>query len=290
MVTLLIAVGLLGCAAPECAGACGDPADPAPDGEDTAAMVYSSEPPVPEWTAEDVGEQIEALVALGAPNPVDLAQIFGDLMTRGDELCPGDTSQFEQIPGCETADGYVYSGTAFLTVGEWLFIDHDRVPIIWFHGGDFEIRRPDGTRFSGGGDLDYTTEKGDALVSTFTLAGSWQDEARIDWLGQTFSGVYSAEVVRTETDHAITLSGGIGVGDLDLNFVDMAWDSSGPCAGAATGALQVRGPRGYWYGWDLGHDCDACGAVTFHQDQDLGELCLDLTEWGNALYELSRPR
>lgn len=289
MVALLMAFGLAGCAPSACQDGCGSATDD-PTPEDTAAMVYSTEDPDPVWTADDVGARITELMSYGAPNPVDIADAFARIMSEGDELCPGDPFTLVNAP-CSAADGSYYQGIGWLYVADRVRIADADIPATWYHGGDFEILRASGARFAGGGDLKYTTEFGDSqATTTFIVKGTWEDATREDWLGAAFSGVYTGVVSREVDAWSFTINGGIGVGDLDTQFVNVSWSSAEPCLGAPTGTIEVRDARGYWYAWDLGDDCDACGPVTFHQDQDLGELCLDLSEWGALMAQLSSPR
>ncbi len=291
MATLLVALVLTGCSPSDCVQDCsqGDGGSAAEE-EDTAAMVYSTEDPDPVWNADEVGTVITTLTAFGAPNPVDIANDFADILAVGDGACPADPYSLQHTP-CTSESGYYYQGVGWLYVAETMDLAGRAVPSTWFHGGDFEILRPDGSRLAGGGDLKYFSEFDETQsVTSFIVAGTWDDSARDDWLGAPFSGVYTGEIVHQEGAWSFTVNGGIGVGDVDSQFVDVVWDSASACEGAPTGMIQVRDARGYWYAWDLGDDCDACGEVIFHQDQDLGELCLDLKDWGGGMAYLSSPR
>lgn len=298
MAALLLAVGLFACSDSTCASGCEDSGGV--ELEDTGAMVYSTDDPAPLWTADEVGQQLEALVTYGPPNPVEIAETYVRVMAEGDALCPGDLRDLGQILGCTAENGYYYSGIAWLEISQVTELEGHEVLLDWYHGGDFEILRADGTRFAGGGDLDYAsepleeddTDAGpiDGLLTTFTVAGTWVDTGQRGWLGQGFSGVYTGEITLDGPDYAMSINGGVGLGELDLNFVNVGWSTAGACHGATTGRIQIRDARGFWYDWDLGDDCDGCGPVVFHQDQDLGELCLDLDDWGGAMVALSRPR
>lgn len=288
MATLLLAVGLIACSDSSCASGCDERGS---GQEDTAAMVYSTDEPPPLWTLDEVGQLVADLIAMGAPNPVDIGQSFSRVMAEGDEDCPGDPYRLSVNGGCTTDSGARYSGIGWLYVMDRTDVGGELVPSSWYHGGDFEIVRATGERFAGGGDLEYSTSgEVEEQLSEFTVAGSWVDEAQPGWFAEGFSGVYTGELLRSVQGTSLTINGGIGVGDRDLNFVNLQWSTLGDCDGAAVGTLQLREPEGYWYSWDLGDDCDACGALTFHQDQDLGELCLDLTAWGQTMTELSSPR
>ncbi len=264
--------------------------------EDTAAMVFDAEPPEPLWTADELGVALTRIMAIGAPNPIDIAQAFLDLMSRGDLICPGD-DEYMLVPpeGCETAIGYRFTGVGWYESGQTYELeDGSRVDADFGHNGDYEITRPDGSRLTGGGGLAYTTEYagGASVTSTFDLHGSFKDEGREDWLAVGFSGVFEA-VVYTSQDGgwAYGATGGIGLGDGDDLFLDGArWASDDACAGRLSGSIHLRDARGFWTEWALGDDCDDCGEVIFHESQSLGELCLETTAWGRELHRQSALR
>lgn len=268
------------------------PADERP-AEDTAAMIYEAEDPEPLLSAEQVGEAILAAVALGAPSPAEIAETYAQAMEEGTDRCPGEGTDLYQVEGgCMTEARTLYAGVGWYDVGDEAWVDGAMVEYSFAHGGDFEIRWEDGERFAGGGELEVLSDRlgDDLLSSSIYVAGSWEDTRRADWLGQRLSAVYTAELGVTEAGSALTLTGGFGVGELHLFLDALSWDPAGACAGVATGAVHVRDERGTWSAWELGSDCDACGPVIFHEDQDLGELCLDLAGWGEALVAASTPR
>lgn len=266
------------------------------DTEDTAAMVYSTGDPEPLWNADEVGEQLSAFMAVGAPNPRDICDVFSNIMALGDDDCPGDPYNLSTVPaGCDTDDGFHYAGIGWYYASDWLSLeDGGQVDLSYSHGGDFEIFYPSGLRFAGGGGMSYMSEQEDGelkITSDFEVHGSWIDESRQDWLAAGFSGVYEATVTNYgDGDYGFTATGGIGLGSSHIFLDEATWDTTDACAGALSGAIHLRDARGFWTVWDLGDDCDTCGTVTFHEDDDLGELCLDTTEWGHLLFILSTPR
>lgn len=291
MKKLLLAIWLPACQPPKAGEEGGGEAE---TGDNLDAMVYSSEDPEALWTAEEMGEYLSELIALGAPNPIDITSAFRTIMTMGDEDCPNDIYNLSTIPeGCDTDAGYHYAGIGWYYASDWIeTTDGGQIDISFSHGGDFEILYPDGKRFAGGGGMSYISERdGQTIVSEFEVHGSWVEQTRVDWLGVGFSGVYESTVTNYGGgDYAITMTGGIGVGDQHIYLDGATWDTTDACAGALSGAISVRDARGFWTEWKLGDDCDTCGSVTFHEDVDLGELCLDLTEWGQRLFALSTPR
>ncbi len=264
-------------------------------GEDTAAMVYSVEEPDPLWTAEEFGENLERIISLGAPNPGDITDAYLEIMGQGDELCPGDVYNLSTVPeGCDTETGAHYAGIGWYYSMEWEDMpDGSQQALSYTHGGDFEIIRANGLRFAGGGGLAFLSDDSseDSLTSEFDVHGTWVDEQRMDFLGIGFSGVYEATLRRDKDGgYAYSATGGIGLGEDHYYLDEATWDTDDACAGKMSGAIRVRDDRGFWTTWDVGDDCDDCGTVTFHEDNELGEFCLDTTEWGHLFYLLSTPR
>lgn len=290
MITCVLLAGLSGCE-----DECGPDCAPARGSDDTAAMVYAVETPEPAWTAEELGAELEAFTALGAPNPAELGEVFLAAMQAGDENCPGENVYaLETAPeGCDTEDGYHFAGIGWFQFEDFVQ-GEDGEPVVFdfSHGGDFEILRPDGTRLAGGGGIAYSSELGEGETDTsIELHGSWIDDARRDWLGVGFSGVYEAAVHEAGPEHwSFAIDGGLGLGGRILSFDDVSWDVDACPDGSPRGTFAMRDDRGYWTAWDVGDDCDGCGTVTFHDDVDLGELCLDLSAWGRLLYYMSIPR
>lgn len=264
--------------------------------EDTAAMVYTGGDPDPPWTAEEFGEELSTLMAMGAPNPIDICDVFQTIMTYGDEDCPGDPLNLSTIPeGCDTDEGFHYAGIGWYYAADWIrFEDGTQIDLTFSHGGDFEILYPGGQRFAGGGGMSYESQRSDdelEIITDFEVHGSWIDSTRSDWLGAGFSGVYEATVSNYGAgEYGFTATGGIGVGEYDMLLDGVTWDTTDACAGKLSGAVELRDADGYWTRWDVGDDCDDCGEVVFHGDTELGELCLDTTDWGRLLFMLSTPR
>ncbi len=121
------------------------------------------------------------------------------------------------------------------------------------------------------------------------MKGSWIDEDRQDWLGQGFSAVIDATLTRSDAGTAVAITGGLSVAELNVYLDDLRFGTAATCPDGLAGAMRVRDERGYWTTWALGEDCDACGTVTFHEDQDQGELCLDLSDWADAMVAANTP-
>jgi hypothetical protein len=86
----------------------------------------------------------------------------------------------------------------------------------------------------------------------------------------------------------VHFNGGLAVGEVQLHYDDVEWDSDGACPGVATGTVGIRDDLGYWYEWRLGDDCDHCGSI-YLQGEDLGEFCHDLDAWGQEAYASFAP-
>lgn len=272
-----------------CAPTADAPAGPATAGdgatsEDTAWMSYPAAGPTPELTPDDVGAILSAIAAQGGFNTQDIINAYHSAMSMGDELCPiGLTDMLNDVQGCTSRDGYNFAGIAWLT--EFAWDPPSGIPIDYFHGGDFVITTPDGRRMAGGGELLVeAVDVEDGREMTVDFKGSWVDERDDGWLGGGVSGVLAATVRERASEHSATLDGGLAMGSTALDFQDLVFDMEPECPGGLRGTIAVRDARGYWTDWRLGDDCDACGAVLFHGDVDLGELCLELDAWAAASY------
>lgn len=283
---LVGAVALAGCEVPVGGETGGDV-------EDTAAMVWSTETPSPELDLDAISAILSGVVTAGAPNGQDIASTWLEHLSHGEGSCPGGTEFMDRpASGCTTSAGWYYEGIGWyeVTAAEE-GPDGEMVELGLYNGGDFVILSPEGHRFAGGGELRLdTTDEGETRSTALNMAGSWIDEDRPDWLGLGFSAVYEGTLTSGPQGMAITLTGGLGVGDADLFLNGLSYDQAGDCPGVLRGAISVRDSRGYWSTWDLGQDCDTCGDVTFHEDQPVGELCLDLSAWGSLLLSANAPR
>jgi hypothetical protein len=265
------------------------------------------------WTVEEVEAEFQHYMSLGIPGGRAVSEVFAELMLHGDGNCPGSAQTLVNTSlGCYTDEGYYYYGIGWLFYG--LKREGDGAALEWVHGGDFELARPDGSTFSGGGDMYHmpviddsgpmvpdgwvqTGTESDVLEGIETVDrwsvevhGSWADSARDDWL-RNFSGVLMAEgrEDRSNGEKLLWIHGGLAVDDVDLFYDQTLWYGDDRCTQGVVGTIRLRDPRGYWFSWELGEDCDACGELSFHQDQSMGELCLDLSEYSRQTYEAWAP-
>jgi hypothetical protein len=291
-------------------GCSGEGPEPSDSGaQDSWTESPQAADPEPIWSVEEVGAELQHFMDQGVPGGRVIAEVFGELMSHGEGPCPGaPLALVNTYLGCETPEGYYYSGVG------WLFYAlkraSDGVALEWVHGGDFELGRPDGSTFSGGGDMYHvpvvaesgpvvpdgslqTGSESDLLEAAGTVErwsvdfhGSWADSSRDDWL-ENFSGIIRAEgrEDRSTGERLLWIHGGLAVDDVDLFYDQTLWYGDDRCTQGVVGTIRLRDPRGYWFSWELGEDCDACGELTFHQDQSMGELCVDLSEYSRQTYE-----
>jgi hypothetical protein len=251
--------------------------------EDTAWMSYPSTQPTPSLSLDDVSATLTEVAGYGSVNTLDIAYAFQAVMEHGGDACPsGVALSFSLVLGCTTQEGWTYAGIAWLDVTEADPISG--APLTYYLGGDFEIQDPDGGSFEGGGETTVTTTRSDGrLESEISYKGTWRDDSDKGWLGRGISGVFEATVVNSDDEHLATLDGGLAIGDKVMNFDNTVFDDL-DCPSGLKGTIGVRDDQGYWYEWRLGDDCDECGDVVFHGEQEMGELCLDVSQWANATY------
>ncbi len=280
---------LLGCVEPSCTTDCvsdsgGDTAD-AVEG-DSGVAPYVAEEPTPDWSIEEVREQIFGAFATGLPHAGTLRNTYLTMMAEGDADCVGSATIITQdyILGCVADSRYYYSGVC--VYDEASFAEGSGSSTTWGLGGDFELAYPDGRRFAAGGGATWNgfrANNGDERFSS-NIRGTWLDESQTNWLGEGLSALFDITGGVSDGKSHVTVDGGVAIGATDLYFDAMTWDWGGACAGAPVGDLRLRDPRGYWYIWSLEDDCDTCGDVVFHGDTLLGELCVDLTPVGEDAY------
>ena len=76
------------------------------------------------YDAEGVAAGIQEILAMELPNPYPLLLVFTDLMSRGDENCPGSLTSMVSpnvpLEGCTSTTGYTYAGVATLILDDLL--------------------------------------------------------------------------------------------------------------------------------------------------------------------------
>lgn len=254
----------------------GEPADTG----DSDRMHYDYDGGTSSWSLDDLEAAIGAFTEQGTPGPYALGQHMLDAMERGDETCPGEGLSFELLQPCTSRSGFTFFG-----IGWTLEEERDEATGLvtaYRHGADLEFLDPDGKRYFGAGEVEAAVEvfEDGSLTFTHEGSGSWQDELDTGWLG---SGISLAYTMEGEQDpggqRTMRWSGGLGIGAHTVAFDDFGWTDT---CGGPLGTLQVRDPDGYWLSWTPESDCAPCGTASA-DGQDLGELCLDLEDWGEAM-------
>ena len=77
----------------------------------------------PDWTPEELLEQMNRLMSYGLPNPYPIINRYMELYDEGGTPdCPGTNYNFDGADvdnaGCETQDGYFYAGLGELRQNE----------------------------------------------------------------------------------------------------------------------------------------------------------------------------
>ena len=228
---------------------------------------FSEAQPEPTWDAAQVASTLE--LALGhLPEPKLVVGAYLELMSLGDENCPGDAYQIldDFVSGCTSDNGYFYSGVTNFEFGEseWKGDLFDYEALV----GDFWIDTPDGERLEGGG---HATWAWNTHHTHIDIQGTWLwSGSETGWLSDGFSGDFVAKYF---TGEGIELNGAIDVSGVYVAMSDFYLVAS--CGWGPEGLLQLRDPAGGWYSLQLSF-CDPCGMVQFN-GTDLGEACLDLS-------------
>jgi len=258
----LTILALVGCASPSGGGK----SSPVVDTGGPALPEVEASTATPSWTAEDVGARLSDALSV-PPLGGDALFAYLDLMSRGDEECPGNVHHITDtwLHGCTASTGYSYAG-----VSEY-FEDPVGEPFpatVYGVAGDFWIITPEGSLFEAGG---HAVEvAGDALWVS-EVAGSWLWEDGPGWLASGFSGTLVLEKV--EGIHA-RVHGAAQVQGTSWSANELIL---GPSCGLLpmSGRLGLRDPSGGWYTLPL-ERCDPCGTVSF-EGEVLGEACVDFT-------------
>ncbi len=257
---------------------------PVEAGATTATGAASPTPsqPEPRWTAEEASTAVEAALAGGVPLPGPALDVWFELLSQGNDNCPGGAYQDGVLTalaggGCIAPSGYRYSGAGSGSRG-WTDADGDAEDDTWTAElkADGQIRDPEGAAFFFGGamwlTLAGTREAGGSFVGE--VLGTYRYErAETDWLRLgTSTASYVAGAIDAEGGWTFRGDGGFAVGEAALVMVD--FELGGRCGDQPAGTLGIRDPDGQWT--DLRFDetrCDGCGELTFDGRVALGEAC-----------------
>lgn len=258
--------------------------------------------PSPSHSDEEVVEGMEE--ALGLVFDADVNPLFDGFaiaMSAADDTCPsfiyaesGDA--WYQLPGCTTAAGAQFYGTAFTDAHGRETGDYSAT----FLGLLCEIDLPDGRSYRGNGNVIQRAQEdpeGNAYATKAISGGfSWTGEESVGtWVedGGGPSIDYDLEPDPDLHQRVASLNGSWNgpIGPFTAaNFMDisLAADNDGTCAQAPTGEVGLRDEAGDWYfitldgvGDAATSACDACGTLQF-REQSLGTICVDfslLVDW-----------
>jgi len=239
----------------------------------------------PEWSVEEVLNEVSEGLVHGLPDPYSPRDSFLGMFVGRDGQCPSDSgfNLSGSFNGCLSSTGYRFAGTSAYQGPT----TPQKGP---FHLiGDFYIIDSQDQWYRGGGDLlvDRVTGPGTwPEVVEASLLGSWSYDADGGWLGGSST---LATWIRSESQPSrwtLELDGSFGYGEHHMVFEDLVFDSD-DCGGHATGRLGVRGEDSRWYHLDFGEACTGCAEVTTG-GMSLGEGCVDLREPGESLHDLMR--
>jgi len=255
-------------------------------GEKTLDWGFDRPSQTPQYTADELVDRVESWVnTYGFPLPQQPFNRYLELMTEGDESCPGsgtleDTSEFPNLgflDGCSSTTGWDYIGMAIV------FADDERdeqgmgTLRTGFNLADFVITSPEGAEFTGGGSskMQVTySNKGDAW--TAEIGGSWEDQITDEptWLNASGSFDYMV----TSNNGQISTNGYVGVGEYAFLFDHVVMHRASCPYTPHEGAMWLRQDDGSWNQLTFTDDCTGCATATWNEEIDLGVACIDISK------------
>lgn len=237
--------------------ACGAPGDSADSASPETGAEERAPLPEPTWSAEEVGFEIDAALALGIPDPKTMLGIFQGMWAGADDSCPqqmGDYNMVLYISSCLSDHGWTFEGVSTYEPEEdggfWLL-------------GDGAIIDADGATFTASGELELTLEPETGWSSR--MAGIWGYPASdVPWV----ASVPSLALWGSGSREGTQLDGGWDAGGVHLHFEALTVVEACP-----TGLIWLRDPQGVWYQLTLDDTCSGCGAVRYGEEE-LGEACV----------------
>lgn len=265
--------------------ACGT-ADTGDTGGADDGAATSPRHPDAEWTAEEAAAEMKEGFRLGVPMTPPLVSTFMDMVSHGDELCPGpDYTQFilsvYESSGCSSASGYWYQGAGGAGAG-WYDFDGDGFLDFYMESMkvDGSMRDPGGNTFEFGGAVIFEFDGDPVAGGTFEaeFLGTYHYPVSSSlWLqAGSSSALYMSGSIGADGMWTAEASGGFAVDGRPISLSDFT--INGACGQFPTGTVGVRDAVGYWY--DLTYDettCDGCGEVVFDRRESLGRACFDAT-------------
>ncbi len=287
--SLLLAL-LLGCSSPKTPstgdeGAVGAPLGDSGAYEDWSHLVVD-DPRAPQLSPEEVAAQIESVFSLGFPRPQDIVVNFLMLMTAADEDCPGESAfndGFQNLNGCTADSGHFFQGAAGLLVEDARVYASDGTWTGTFRlmsqPADYAIYRPDGTSMQGAGV--FMLVMGDTEEGVFfrsSLSGYFSDEKSPTWLGRGFSGFLDVSADPNPALTRYTIDGYAEVDGVAIELESVMIDTEDGLTQPVSGAVSLRQSDATWYRLELEPDASGCGALSWENVEQLGSVCVDLSE------------
>lgn len=243
-------------------------------------------PPAPLLTSSRVTELINTALSVGVVEPISARDTFLWLRYQGDLECPGDSpvQLMGMIEPCVSESGYTYSGLTILrgTSGPISF------PDTFNFVADCYIIDPNGNRFVGAGELDYTSWGSiDSGAVALKTEGTWTYPPEEGWVG-TDNSIWLDVIIswtNNTTEWYINLDGATTI-DERVVYYDSLYLTN-DCHGG-WGQIQLRDPSGYWYTLKLSDDCSGCGQV-YYNDEPLGESCTEISQTGLEYWDRFSP-
>ena len=270
---LLAALLLPGCQGPEKGGTWVDAT------ADDRWPVDSGAPPAPAWTAQEVADQVNRATSYGLPTPGRVLDDYLELLSHGDEVCPGNYFEegFVVLGGCDSTEGYHYTGAAGVVREEESGGGQGRISSA---PADYVITRPDGSRLIAGGTFFWELrDQTGRRQWSMRVGGTFEDEAATDWLGAAFSGMLSADGMEDAAGAQQRITGSLSVGGVSMDMQNVVLQPSACPDGFMGGTFRVRQPDATWNELSLPQGCGACGEVRWEGGDSLGSGCVDPQPW-----------
>lgn len=231
------------------------------------------------WAATDAEQAVQGILNQGFPSPWVGMDLYFYALGQGDASCPGMAAQIapHNLQGCQADTGWYYSGMSRFG-GEMRPWDQDTTLILETEQafGDFSFRDPTGQSFECGGHQETGVVLGEAKVP---LAFVGEHKGSYLWQGhegvyrENVSGQLQVQVDGSGSERRIQLSGAL---EYLAQSMHSTLSLSEACGWAPeSGTLQLREPSGAWLTWTP-QECTGCGPLLDEQEQDLGQVCLDL--------------
>lgn len=248
------------------------------------AAVASSEPPAPPAPVYSGEEALAAMargVELGIPSPRHVEEQYLELLSHGDEQCPGLGNQliYGAFPdtGCTAQSGYFYSGVSIYLAGSDLTGTTDPNVDAMLLGGDFQIEDPSGGVFFFGGQVDWRLEtiaEGQAVQAN--VKGTLGYEGGDPWFADGTSSMLQLRVNPVATGFMLSIYGGVSGAQEDVWMERLDFSPEACPGGEPSGAITVRDEAGGWWRLDYGTACTSCGVLSYPGIAQ-ADACLDLT-------------